>query len=257
VTITGSGFTGTTSVTFGDTPAASYTVGSDTSLTAVAPAHTAATVDVIVTSVAGASPTSAADWFSFVAVPTVTGIDPATGPAAGGTTVAITGSGFVVGSTTVTFGSTPATAVSCSSSTSCTATAPAGTAGIVDVVVATAGGRSTLSPADRFTYATAPAPGPQPTPAPTPERPDRRGAAFYGSTGSIRLNQPIVGMAATPDGRGYWIVAQDGGVFSFGTAAFYGSTGSIRLNQPIVGMAATPDGRGYWIVARDGGIFAF
>jgi hypothetical protein len=64
-------------------------------------------------------------------------------------------------------------------------------------------------------------------------------------------------MAATPDGRGYWIVAQDGGVFSFGTAAFYGSTGSIRLNQPIVGMAASPDGRGYWIVARDGGIFAF
>jgi acetyl esterase/lipase len=82
-------------------------------------------------------------------------------------------------------------------------------------------------------------------------------AQFYGSTGSMRLNQPIVGMAATPDGRGYWLVASDGGIFSYGDAQFYGSTGSMRLNQPIVGMAATPDGRGYWLVASDGGIFSF
>ena len=59
--------------------------------------------------------------------------------------------------------------------------------------------------------------------------------------GGVRLNQPIVGMAATPTGRGYWLVAADGGIFSFGDAAFYGSTGAMRLNQPIVGMAATPD----------------
>ena len=51
-------------------------------------------------------------------------------------------------------------------------------------------------------------------------------------------------MAATPTGRGYWLVASDGGIFSFGDAAFYGSTGSIHLNQPIVGMAATPTGQG-------------
>src|SRR5687767_200424 len=48
-------------------------------------------------------------------------------------------------------------------------------------------------------------------------------AAFLGSTGAIKLNQPIVGMAATPDGRGYWMVASDGGIFAYGTAAFYGS----------------------------------
>ena len=60
----------------------------------------------------------------------------------------------------------------------------------------------------------------------------------------MRLNQPIVGMAATPDGKGYWLVAADGGIFTFGDAGFYGSTGAIRLNQPIVGMAATPDGHG-------------
>ena len=64
-------------------------------------------------------------------------------------------------------------------------------------------------------------------------------------------------MAATPNGKGYWLVALDGGVFSFGDANFYGSMGSIRLNQPVVGMAATPDGKGYWLVAADGGIFSF
>ena len=55
----------------------------------------------------------------------------------------------------------------------------------------------------------------------------------------------------------YWLVASDGGIFSFGGAPFYGSTGAIALNKPIVGMAATPDGGGYWLVASDGGIFAF
>ena len=61
-------------------------------------------------------------------------------------------------------------------------------------------------------------------------------APFYGSTGAIRLNQPIVGMAASPDGGGYWLVASDGGVFTFGDAQFFGSTGAIHLNRPIVGM---------------------
>jgi hypothetical protein len=83
------------------------------------------------------------------------------------------------------------------------------------------------------------------------------GGGFYGSTGAIRLAQPIVGMAATPSGRGYWLVASDGGIFSFGDAGFHGSTGAIRLAQPIVGMAATPSGSGYWLVASDGGIFSF
>jgi len=82
-------------------------------------------------------------------------------------------------------------------------------------------------------------------------------AGFFGSTGAIPLNQPIVGMAATPDGRGYWMVASDGGIFAFGDAVFYGSMGGKPLNQPIVGMATTHTGRGYWLVASDGGIFAF
>jgi hypothetical protein len=83
------------------------------------------------------------------------------------------------------------------------------------------------------------------------------GAAYYGSTGGMVLNKPVVGMAATADGGGYYEVASDGGVFSYGDAVFYGSTGSIRLNQPIVGMAVVPGGGGYWLVASDGGIFSF
>jgi hypothetical protein len=73
----------------------------------------------------------------------------------------------------------------------------------------------------------------------------------------VNLNAPIVGMAPTPDGGGYWMVGTDGGVFSSGDAGFFGSTGSIHLNKPVVGMAATPDGKGYWFVASDGGIFAY
>ncbi len=75
------------------------------------------------------------------------------------------------------------------------------------------------------------------------------------SNSSAPLNKPIVSIAATPDGSGYWLAASDGGVFTKGDAHFYGSTGSLRLNKPIVGMAATPDGKGYWLVAADGGIF--
>ena len=64
------------------------------------------------------------------------------------------------------------------------------------------------------------------------------------------------GWPALPTG-GYWLVASDGGVFSFGDATFHGSAGAIALNRPIVGMATTPDGGGYWLVASDGGVFSF
>ncbi len=81
--------------------------------------------------------------------------------------------------------------------------------------------------------------------------------AAHGGTASAALNKPIVGMASTQDGNGYWQVASDGGVFSYGDARFFGSTGNLHLVAPIVGMAATPDSGGYWLVAADGGIFAF
>jgi N-acetylmuramoyl-L-alanine amidase len=83
------------------------------------------------------------------------------------------------------------------------------------------------------------------------------GSTVVGANAVTNPNAPIVGMAATPDGGGYWLVGRDGGIFSYGDAHFYGSTGALRLNAPIVGLAATPDGKGYWLVARDGGIFNY
>jgi hypothetical protein len=57
--------------------------------------------------------------------------------------------------------------------------------------------------------------------------------------------------------NGYWQVASDGGIFSFGDAGYHGSAGGAPLNRPIVLMEAAPDGGGYWLVASDGGIFSF
>ena len=71
------------------------------------------------------------------------------------------------------------------------------------------------------------------------------------------LAMPIVGMAATPSGAGYWLVASDGGIFAFGDAAFAGSMGGQPLDKPMVGMAPASSGAGYWLVASDGGIFTF
>jgi hypothetical protein len=79
----------------------------------------------------------------------------------------------------------------------------------------------------------------------------------YGSGRPHSLNAPLVGIASTSDGNGYWLVASDGGVFCYGDAAFYGSTGSKTLNKPIVALVPTIDGKGYWLVASDGGVFAF
>ena len=70
------------------------------------------------------------------------------------------------------------------------------------------------------------------------------------------MNSPVVGMAATPDGNGYWLVAADGGVFTFGAARFFGSMGGQRLSGPVVGMAATGGG-GYFLAGSDGGVFTF
>jgi hypothetical protein len=93
-------------------------------------------------------------------------------------------------------------------------------------------------------------------------------AAFYGSTGAIHLQRPVVGITPTRDHRGYWLVASDGGVFAFGDAGYYGSIPGLginpagssaqpRLNAPVVGIVPSADGRGYFMVARDGGVFAF
>jgi hypothetical protein len=78
--------------------------------------------------------------------------------------------------------------------------------------------------------------------------------AFAGSAG---LPGPPSPPPAAPSNSSYWLVASDGGIFTFGNANFYGSTGGSRLNQPIVAMASTPSKGGYWLVASDGGIFSY
>lgn len=79
-----------------------------------------------------------------------------------------------------------------------------------------------------------------------------RKAGSPGSAGNRK------GIARTPNGGGYWIVASDGGVFSFGNAMFYGSVpgAGVSVNN-VVGICARPQGDGYWIFASDGGVFCF
>jgi IPT/TIG domain len=156
VTITGSGFTGATAVDFGTSAATELTVVNDTTITADSPPGSGV-VDVTVVTPTSTSATSSADQFTYIAAtasaPTVTGVSPNSGPAAGGTAVTITGSGFT-GATAVDFGTTPATDVTMVNSTTITADSPAGSGG-VDVTVITPAGTSATSAADQFTYTAA------------------------------------------------------------------------------------------------------
>jgi hypothetical protein len=78
----------------------------------------------------------------------------------------------------------------------------------------------------------------------------------------VHLVAPIVGAEESPragpgGSNACWLVAADGGVFSFSGAQFWGSMGGHPLNRPVVAMAATPDAGGYWLVGADGGVFTF
>jgi hypothetical protein len=84
------------------------------------------------------------------------------------------------------------------------------------------------------------------------------GPSFYGSTGNLKLNQPVAAMNSTADGQGYWFVAKDGGVFSYGDAGFHGSVPAVGVHvSNIVGMATDTATGGYWVVGSDGGVYAF
>ena len=147
VTITGTGLTGATSVTFGSVAAASYTVNAaGTSITAYSPPEAAGAVDVVVTTAGGVSAASSADRFTFEP-PNVTRISPHSGPLGGGTKVIIGGTGFT-GATSVMFGSVAAASYTVNTAgTSITAYSPPEGAGSVDVVVTTPGGAS-ATPSD-------------------------------------------------------------------------------------------------------------
>jgi alpha-tubulin suppressor-like RCC1 family protein len=153
VVITGTGFAGASAVNFGSSPAATFTVKSDTSITATSPATSAAKVHITVTNSAGTSATSSKDFFSFT--PTVTSVSPNGGSTTGGTTVTVTGTGFATasGGTLFKFGTAKATSVVCASATECTMKSPAGTAGTVNVIATVNKVKSPVNaPADSYTY---------------------------------------------------------------------------------------------------------
>jgi hypothetical protein len=149
VTITGTNFFGVTAVRFGSNAAGSFTVNSATQITATSPAGIGA-VDVTVTTLGGTSAIGSADQFTYPAAPTVTNVNPNTGPTSGGTSVIITGTEFS-GATAVRFGSNSAGSFTVNSTTQITATSPSGI-GTVDVTVTTPGGTSAINSGDRFTY---------------------------------------------------------------------------------------------------------
>jgi hypothetical protein len=151
VTITGTNFSTAATVKFGNNTATSVTVNSGTSITATSPSGTG-TVDVTVTTAGGTTAVNATDKFTYVGIPAVTAVSPASGPLTGGTLVTITGSNFT-SPATVKFGATASGFVSVNSPTSITALAPASTsAGTVDITVTTAGGTSATVTADQYTY---------------------------------------------------------------------------------------------------------
>jgi methionine-rich copper-binding protein CopC len=149
VMVLGSGFTPSTQITFGDA-AASVTYFGPQALSVVAPPGVGP-VDVVAHTAGGASPISTADRFFYGSPPTVTGLGVSTGPAAGGTRVTVSGTGFT-GATVVGFGGQPGSSLVVDSDTELQVTAPPAAAGEVDVVVDTPAGGSMPSPADRYTY---------------------------------------------------------------------------------------------------------
>jgi hypothetical protein len=68
---------------------------------------------------------------------------------------------------------------------------------------------------------------------------------------------PLVGIASSSSGDGYWLARRDGSVRSFGDAVYRGSAAALPLAQPIVAIATTRSGNGYWLVAADGGVFSY
>ncbi|MFZ2057191.1 MAG: IPT/TIG domain-containing protein [Acidimicrobiales bacterium] len=152
VTIRGSGFVGTLTVHFGTRPAKLFRVVSSSEIVVISPPGSG-TAYVTVSASGLSSRTTAADRYTFVAAPTVTGLTPASGPSRGGTKVTIRGSGFV-GTLTVHFGTRPAKLFRVVSSSEIVVISPPGS-GTVYVTVSAAGGSSRTTGAGRYRYQTA------------------------------------------------------------------------------------------------------
>ena len=154
VTITGTSFTGATTVDFG-TSAAIFAVTSSTQISATTPPGTVGAVDVTVTTPDGTSATSVLDQFSYEPAPTITAVSPIAGPVVGGTAVTVTGTNLT-GSTAVQFGTTAASYYVVVSPTEIVTGSPAGAAGTVNITATTGSGTSATSTADQFTAESTP-----------------------------------------------------------------------------------------------------
>jgi hypothetical protein len=155
VTITGTGFTGATSVQFDGASVVPSTV-TDTSITVTAPPHAPDVVNVLVVTPRGTSVPSVRDHYTYGGGgPHITAISTATGPTSGGTTVTITGTGFA-GASAVLFGDAVVTPLSVTN-TQVVAVSPPHAAGLIHIRVVTPGGVSPEVPADDFIYGGVPA----------------------------------------------------------------------------------------------------
>ena len=151
VTINGNKLQSGATVTFGGVVGTSVNVASSTQMTAVTPAHALGSVDVTVTNPGGKSATLAGGFGYQNAAPTISSINPTSGPTSGGTAVNITGANFVLGAV-VLFGSLQATSVTVTNATQIQAVSPAESGGAVNVVVKNPYGQTaTLSGAFSYT----------------------------------------------------------------------------------------------------------
>jgi alpha-tubulin suppressor-like RCC1 family protein len=154
VTIGGTNLAGASAVRFGATAAASFTVNSASSISAIAPAGTSGPVDISVTTPYGTSAASTSDIFKYEN-PTISSLTPNAGTKQGGTAVTVQGSGFApgTGTTGFKFGAALASSVTCESTTTCTLLTPAGKLGSFNVRAIVGKLKSAEDPpADLFTY---------------------------------------------------------------------------------------------------------
>ena len=224
ITIMGNGFVAGASVSIGGVPATGVAVAGATSITATTPPHAAGTADVVVTNPDGQSG-RLAGAFNYETPssppPAVTSASPSSGPAAGGTSVTITGSGFAAGAT-ITFGTTAAASVTVVSATTITATSPASNGNKVDIVVSNPDGQSARL-TEGFAYVGSNPPPPPPGPGPA---------------------APTLNSVAPPSGTtaGGTAVTLSGSGFVSGATVTFGGTGasSVSVASATSITATTP-----------------
>jgi hypothetical protein len=83
-----------------------------------------------------------------------------------------------------------------------------------------------------------------------------RGATIPASAAPVP-SALVVGGAPTADGKGYWLVGTDGGVFTFGDARYLGSSGGSVSTDPVVALAGSAGDEGYWVATAAGKVGAF